>query len=109
VHPCTLPLVSLTWQGAHGICRIAQEAMERVEGDRRWGASQDVVGPADELKAACNAAGSWLRVRPTYQCAFGGVRWSERGLRLTSNMQSVVMRFGPASMRSQLDGVHPHA
>jgi hypothetical protein len=41
--------------------------MERVEGGRQWDTWQGVMGPADGLKAACDAAGSWLRVRPGFQ------------------------------------------
>ena len=36
--------------------------MEAVEGGRRWGACQETVQPADELKAACDAANGWLKV-----------------------------------------------
>lgn len=38
--------------------------MERVEGSRRWDTCQDALPPADELKAACDAAGGWLKASP---------------------------------------------
>ena len=54
--------------------------MERVEGGRQWGAWQGVMEPADQLKAACDAAGGWLRVGPVLsvphndaQCSVGCV------------------------------------
>ena len=53
--------------------RAVQAVMEGVEGGRRWGACQEAVQPADELKAACDAADGWLKVAPLCQLCWAHV------------------------------------
>jgi hypothetical protein len=60
--PCPNVSVCHGCNVGHGTPRTVQGVMEAVEGGRRWGACQEAVQPADELKAACDAADGWLKV-----------------------------------------------